>query len=247
MHILFVDESGTAPELAHAEKSPKFVLAGIVISEDIWPRLRDELELLKRKYSIDGEIKWRYFFRSDSANHFTLDHLSVSGRDDLRRELFGVLGLFPSLRLLAVVVDTVAAYKEKLCETGEELYQLAFKAITEQFQSLLGSLEAEIGLSVKGLIVADNRNHIQDSKLREFHHSLISMRAEASPQQDKLIEGLFFAASHLSVGTQFADLVAGAVFRKYSRGDVEFWKAIEATFSSNLMRGNNSDGLREVP
>jgi hypothetical protein len=247
MHILFVDESGTAPEPAHAEKSPKFVLGGIVISEETWPKLRDELEIVKRKYSVNGEIKWRYFLRSATAHHFTLEHLTLRERDSLRRDLFEILGKYHSVRFFAVVVETEAAYKRDLCSTGEELYQLAFKLITEQFQSYLDSLEEKFGVGVKGMVVADNRNQIQDAELREFHHSLISMQSENFPSRDKLIEGLFFAASHLSVGTQFADLVAGAVYRKYVREDREFWEAIQGNFASNHYMGLNQDGVMEMP
>lgn len=247
MHILFVDESGTAPEPAHADKSPKFVLGGIVISEETWPKLRDELEMVKREYAVEGEIKWRYFLRSATAHHFTLEHLTLQDRDALRRDLFEILGNYHSVRFLAVVVDTVATYKRDLCSTGEELYQLAFKSMTEQFQSYLDGLEEKFGVGVKGMVVADNRNQIQDAELREFHHSLISMQSDNHPSRDKLIEGLFFAASHLSVGTQFADLVAGAVFRKYVREDHEFWDAIQANFKSNQSLGLNQDGIREDP
>ena len=40
-------------------------------------------------------------------------------------------------------------------------------------------------------------------------------------QFNNLIEGLFIAPSHLSVGIQFADLVAGAIFRKYEKNVVD--------------------------
>ena len=50
MHILFVDESGTAPEPAHAEKSPMFVLGGLAVSEDSWVELSLRLNSLKVEF-----------------------------------------------------------------------------------------------------------------------------------------------------------------------------------------------------
>lgn len=45
-----------------------------------------------------------------------------------------------------------------------------------------------------------------------------------------LIEGVFIAPSHLSVGIQFADLIGGAVFRKFARNDDRYFKMIESLF-----------------
>ena len=44
---------------------------------------------------------------------------------------------------------------------------------------------------------------------------------------DNLIEGLFIAPSHLSVGVQFADLIAGAIFRKFEKDDDKYYNQIK--------------------
>lgn len=41
------------------------------------------------------------------------------------------------------------------------------------------------------------------------------------------------APSHLSIGIQFADLVAGAVFRKYARNDNRFFDLIKHAFKKS--------------
>ena len=46
---------------------------------------------------------------------------------------------------------------------------------------------------------------------------------------NNLIEGLFIAPSHLSVGIQFADIVAGAIFRKYEKNDTQFYDKIRGS------------------
>jgi len=59
MHLLFVDESGTPPR--PGVQSQYFVVAGVIVPEAIWHRLRDAILGLKLRYKIRGEIKWRYF------------------------------------------------------------------------------------------------------------------------------------------------------------------------------------------
>ena len=58
--------------------------------------------------------------------------------------------------------------------------------------------------------------------------------------KNHLIEGLFIAPSHFSTGIQFADLVAGAIFRKYEKNDNSFFNQIE---KSVLIK----DGIVELP
>lgn len=55
-----------------------------------------------------------------------------------------------------------------------------------------------------------------------------------------LIEGVFIAPSHFSVGIQFADLIAGAVYRKFERQDNKFFDMIYPLFR------RNKDGKIEV-
>ncbi len=47
MHILFVDESGSPPEVDKTAQQPFFVLGGIVIPEDIWAKMAGDLARLK--------------------------------------------------------------------------------------------------------------------------------------------------------------------------------------------------------
>lgn len=77
MHILFVDESGSAPEADKATSQPFFVLGGIVIPEDIWAKMAADLARVKAHYAIEGEIKWRNFAPDKGGNPHALSHLSV--------------------------------------------------------------------------------------------------------------------------------------------------------------------------
>lgn len=231
MHILFLDESGTAPEPAHAEKSPMFVLGGLAVSEDSWVELALRLNSLKIEFGIVGEIKWRYFNRSELSNHATLAHLSIAERNEFRRRVFKIIWTHAKGLALTVVVQPSAAYASLLCASAEEMYEKAFQAITHEFSSYLIRLSNNQESNERGLVVADHRNAAQDERLRTFHHAnLTKMNFESH----RLVEGLFFSASHLSVGTQLADFIAGASFRKHARNDEEFWNHLEENTSDSL-------------
>ena len=61
---------------------------------------------------------------------------------------------------------------------------------------------------------------------------IVSRAAFALTSQDdleiqNLVEGLFIHPSNLSVGIQLADMVAGAVWRKYERGDNKYYEMLK--------------------
>ena len=67
MQMLFIDESGTPPSPDKANDSPPFVLGGIIISDQCWHLVKADLESIKEKYKISGEIKWRFFCTSQQT------------------------------------------------------------------------------------------------------------------------------------------------------------------------------------
>lgn len=64
VHILFIDESGTAPNPKKV-KNKYFVIGGIIIPEAKWRKLSDLLQGLKIRRKLRGELKWRYFAIDD--------------------------------------------------------------------------------------------------------------------------------------------------------------------------------------
>jgi len=57
MQILFIDESGSSPSFSKTQNNPFFVLGGVIIPDEIWHSIKADLELIKRKFNITGEIK----------------------------------------------------------------------------------------------------------------------------------------------------------------------------------------------
>ena len=66
-----------------------------------------------------------------------------------------------------------------------------------------------------------------DNRLRNLHHNLLVVDKENYSKFKNLIEGLFIAPSHLSVGIQLADIVAGAIFRKVEKDDSKYYEQIK--------------------
>lgn len=248
MHILFVDESGTPPPSDRAEDNPFFVLGGLVVPEDFWGKIAADLARLKASFGITGEIKWRYFAPDKPGTKpHSLSHLTSAQKEDLRSQLYAAIGRYKSIRIICVVTHVPAAYRLAYVKTADDLYWYSYKQLTERFQYYLQDLERTVGQRVHGIIVCDHRAPKDDQRLRELHHQLLTGGKATVSKYENLIEGLFIAPSHLSVGVQFADLIAGAVFRQYKAADSRFFKQIEGTFRRSPSGKLEGYGLVRFP
>ena len=247
MHILFVDESGSPPEATKAESQPYFVLGGIVIPEDIWAKLAADLARLKANYKVEGEIKWRYFAPDRGGKAHALSHLSAAERESLRTQLYQAVGRYKSVRLICVVTNTVLAYRQSYIRTADDIYWYSYKQLTERFQYYLQDLERTVGQKLNGIVVCDHRGPKDDTRLRELHHKLLNSDKGTISSYGNMVEGLFIAPSHLSVGIQFADMVAGAVFRAYRAEDKRYAEQIKGSFRTSPAGKIDGYGLVKFP
>lgn len=91
--------------------------------------------------------------------------------------------------------------------------------LSERFQYHCGGLsDSRSGLTY-GIMVSDNRGAQDDRRLRKHHEMLVHSGAEFTSSYRNIVESLFVQPSNLSVGIQLADMVAGAVWRKFERDD----------------------------
>jgi hypothetical protein len=139
MHLLFLDESGSVPPRDKVS-TRYFVVGGVVIAEDQWHNIEEDLNRLKVEYSVAGEIKWRYFGqktgREDKEN--TLRHLGHKARDAFRKAIFGIITKYKSNRIIATVTDIQQGYSlREYIETPANLYWYTYKPLTERFQYYL--------------------------------------------------------------------------------------------------------------
>ncbi|HWD40070.1 MAG TPA: DUF3800 domain-containing protein [Fimbriimonas sp.] len=232
MHLCFVDESGHPPP-PDKIKAKFFVLGAIIIPEGVWHGFDEEFRRAKSKYGVRGEVKWRHFSPHNQDAHNSIAHLNEEERNSFRDVLFGIIRKYKSVRLIAAAADIKRAYEKPYVSGSSDLYHLSYKQVTERFQYHLQDQSREVGSEIQGIVVIDHRGAHDDQRLRSKHADLIESGGLFTSNYANLVEGLFIAPSHMSVGIQFADLVAGAVFRFLEKGDAQFFDKIKPSFRSS--------------
>ena len=246
MQILFIDESGTPPPVDKVENSPLFVLGGAIIPDEFWHRVKADLDAAKREFGVKGEIKWR-FFSPDNRKAHPMSHLDSAAKEALRSRVFGILSKYKSIRSMSVISDTAAAYALPYVNSPDDLFWYAYKTMTERFQYYLQDISRIAGQRINGIIVCDHRAPRDDRRLQELHSSLLLGRHDSHSNYANLIEGVFIAPSHLSVGIQLADMVGGAVLRHFKADDSRFFDQIAGTFRKSDKGQIEGYGLIDFP
>lgn len=248
MQILFIDESGSSPPSSKTENSPYFVLGGIIIPEHIWFQVKADLNVIKKNFGIFDEIKWRYFAPpSPLAKKHALSHIDGKSKEQLRTELYSVIRKYKSIKVITVVTDTKAAYSLSYINNSDDIFWYSYKQITERFQYYLQDLTRLSGEKTNGIIVCDHRAPNDDRRLQELHAKLLQGYKDSHSSYDNLIEGVFISPSHLSIGIQFADMVAGAVLRKFKNNDNRFYSQIEDSMRKSPKGVTEGYGLIRFP
>ncbi|TAJ34406.1 DUF3800 domain-containing protein [Bosea sp. (in: a-proteobacteria)] len=231
MHILFVDESGTPPKpTADFSKQRYFVIGGAVVHEAAWQRVREKLLGLKARRRIRGEFKWRYFAPGNADERNPMRALDQFERDSIRAEIFDIINKDSGVTCLACVADAQIAYSYDSTKTADELYHAAYKPVTERFQYFLQEFGRKTHNKEFGIVVCDHRGANDDKRLRQHHDKLLYSSSEFTSRYNNLVESVFLQPSNLSVGIQLADMVAGAVWRKFEKNDDRYFNLVEASF-----------------
>ena len=239
MHLCFVDESGTPTK--PGQTSPRyFVFGGLVIPEERWPGIRSKLDGLKASMKYFGEVKWRFFASHNNDASNPMQGWSQDRRNDFRDSIFRIVTSERSLRIIAGVCDVPLAYGLGNVNGQEDIYFRTYKVVTERFQYLLQDVSKDSGSYTSGIIVADHRNGRQDDRMRVQHERLVNETRQFTSTYGNFIESIFLSPSHMSVGIQFADMVAGAIWRFHETGDNRGIEAIKPSFRTN--RGGTIDG-----
>ncbi len=246
MYLLFVDESGTPPK-PDAAGTSYFVMAGLVIPEDRWPGLRDKLTGLKRAAGYHGEVKWRFFApnNDDAAN--PMKDWNAERRNAFRSRVFSIITDTKSCRIIACVSEAATAYGLGNVNSQEDLYFRTYKPVTERFQYHLQDIARESGRDSFGMIVADHRGRGEDERMRLQHERLVRETGQYTSNYANFIEGLFFSPSHMSVGVQLVDMVAGAIWRAQSHGDRTWYDMIRPSFRSSSSGKIDGYGVCRFP
>lgn len=246
MHILFVDESGTPPK-SDVDHTRYFVVGGIAIPEASWSRIRDGLMGLKIRRKLRGELKWRYFSPNNDDDRNPMRSLDQETRDSIRTEIYQLICQEKAVRTIASICSVKAAYAMQSVSNQTDVYHLTYKTITERFQYYLQDLKKVSGRDEFGIIVCDQRSGNDDKRLRDHHHKLLYSGANFVSSYKNLVESLFLQQSNHSVGIQLADLVAGAVWRKFERGDDRWFELLKPSLRRDPNGNIDGWGIVKCP
>jgi hypothetical protein len=246
MQLLFMDESGTPPRPQDQHPS-YFVVGGIIIPETSWHRMRDGLMGIKIRRKIRGEIKWRYFAPNNDEARNPMRALAQVERDAIRFEIYKLMSSEVGVKTIACVASRQAAYAMQSINTQGDLYHATFKPVTERFQYHLQDISKISGRKEYGIIVGDHRGPGDDRRLRGHHEMLLHSNSEFTSKYENLVEGLFIQPSNLSVGIQLADMVAGAVWRKFERKDEKYYELLKPSLRKDSSGNEAGYGIVKFP
>src|SRR5262249_23528873 len=224
-----------------------FVVGAIAVPESLWHRLRDAIFGMKIRRRIRGEFKWRYFAPGNDDPGNPMRRLDQAGRDQVRTEIYKIIAGERGIKTMAAICSAAAAYRMPSVTSQDDLYHLTYKTVTERFQYYLQDLSSEQGDMVRGIVVADHRGAGDDKRLRQHHQKLLYSTSQYTSKYTHLVESLFSQKSELSIGVQLADMVAGAVWRKFERGDERWFAMIEPTLRRDARGNVTGYGLIKVP
>src|SRR5580698_10611062 len=140
-------------------------MSGVIVPEGSWREVRDDLFGMK----IRGEIKWRHFAPGNDEPKNPMRKLSQPERDAIREEMFGIVWKRQhDIVSISAVCSGVAAYKIGRVNTQEDVYHLAYKAVTERFQYFLQDRSIRARTEF-GIIICDHRGAGDDKRLRGHH------------------------------------------------------------------------------
>lgn len=249
MYLCFIDESGSPPKPGQKGRPPFFVIAGIIIHEAQWHDIASELKALKARpeYKVRGEIKWRFFGPENEAPDNSVAHLDQAKRDSFREALYAIVTKRKAVKVICTVANVEAAYKTAYVKSEEDLYSYTYKGVSERFQYFLQDMERTVGSRQVGIMVADHRGKAQDDGLRSRHHRMIDENAPVFSNYHNYIETIFLTPSHHSVGIQFADMVAGAIGRKFNSNDGHYFDRIEPSFRRSASGKVDGFGIVRFP
>ncbi len=220
MYILYIDDSGSArnPNEKH------FILAGIVLFErqiyhfnKVLDQIVDGTGLpepekleLHANAIFAGRKKWRALGPIATRRKLILDALMLYTSLQGRNPLFGV----------AV---------EKAAIPDRDPVEYAFAQLCSRFDQFLGRQRHD-GQDQRGMIVMDKST--RETRLQSLS---AEFRTEGHPwgRTRWIADVPFFVDSRATRIVQYADLVAYAMWRKFEKGDGEFFDVIRNRFDAS--------------
>jgi Protein of unknown function (DUF3800) len=246
MRLCFVDESGT-PAKPDADRPQFFVIGAVIIPEERWHGVAGKLQGLKARLHYRGELKWRFFAPANKDAQNPMRDWTQEAKNEFRTEVFSILTSDRSIMIIAGVCQAAVAYALSNVNQQNDIYFRTYKVVTERFQYFLQDVTRTSGRNTYGIIVADHRGRGDDQKLRLQHKRLVEEDHAFTSTYTNLVEGLFLAPSHMSVGIQMADMVGGAIWRRFEHDDATWFDVIRPSIRQSRFGQVDGYGIARFP
>jgi hypothetical protein len=246
MYLLFVDESGTPPK-PNNDTLTYFVIAGLVVPEERWPGLNAKVNGLKRASGCRGEVKWRYFAPNNRDADNPMSEWDQNRRNEFRDRIFSIIVEAKSCKVIACTSEAPTAFGLPDVATQDDVYFRTYRPLIERFEYLLKDITKTSGRASYGMVIADHRGRGDDDRMRHQHERLIRKDGMNVLRHPSLIEGVFFTPSHLSLGIQLSDMIAGAIWRAVTHADRTWFDAIIPAFRHSPSGFIDGHGLARFP
>lgn len=220
MHLLYLDDSGSAGN----QDEEYLVLGGVSIYEAQAHWITTELDALAQ--SINADDPHGVEFHASEA--FSRRRPPWKGMS--REEAQGVIKAV--LKVLAESYDTARAFAVAIHKdsfSGHDPMQLAFEELCNRFDLYLSRLRSG-GDRHRGLVILDQSAH--ETTLQEMARDFRTLGTRWGVVHNLADTPLFINSSASRV-VQLADHVAYSVFRRYDRGDTQYFDIIAHKFDSS--------------
>jgi hypothetical protein len=215
MHLLYLDDSGSAPN--QAERC--FVLGGLSIFEAQADWFTRELDKLAT--TIDSTSPWSIEFHASeifSRRRAPWNRMSKQEAQGVLKAVLQIIaGSYDTARVFACAVE-----KSSL-QAGVDPVELAFEDLCSRFDMYLSTLRAQ-GDRQRGLLILDKTT--RESSLQRLAADFRRLGTQWGSAIHNIADIPFFVDSRASRLTQCADAIAYAVFRRFNSGDTQYFDLI---------------------
>lgn len=220
MHLLYLDDSGSAPN----KNEKYFVLGGLSIPENTVRWLANELDCLAEKIHPDDpssiEFHASVIF---SGKQSPWDNFSRERRKQILIDVLSVLeNAYSNTVLFATAVHKPSC-------SGNPVHK-AFEDITGRFDMYLQRISTDDNKQ-RGLVILDKSSY--ETKLQSMTKTFRSAGNRWGNELRSFCEVPLFVDSKSSRIVQLADHIAYAVFRRYDQNDISYFNCIEDRFDTD--------------
>ncbi|WP_422062208.1 DUF3800 domain-containing protein [Sphingopyxis sp.] len=246
MYLCFIDESGHIP----SKGSPKvryFVIAALIIPESQWQEISREFEAAKRRFKVEGEIKWQFFGPDNTSKGNCLLHLSFDERSKLRNQLLASITKRKSCRIVATKSEMAKAWQQGYIKSKMDVYHYTYKQTLERVNYFLQDMSKVTGDFQRGLVVCDHRGKDDDRAFRDYHAVITEKESAYTSRFEHFVERVMLTESHHSVGIQLVDLCAGAIGHAFNHDKMSWIDTLRPNIRAHPQKGIDGFGLVHWP